>query len=965
MEKRKLAIFSIIFLVMLLVSCGKSFNVDFDLDGGTSETIINTQKVKDGDLLEKPINPTKENHTFLGWIIDGEFWDFENDKVRKDIKLKAFWEINEYIVLFNSLEGVPTPPQQIIAIGEKASKPENPELEGNEFLGWYLGDELFDFNNDITENINLIAKWEKEVYTVTFLFEEEGDILEIQQQTYGNKISLIEEPEREYATFLGWYYEGKKWNFDNPIKSDMVLFAKWNIYYEMYLNDLEEYYKDTLGSFNFRPLEDVLLIDKIKGMEIAWSSSDADYFTNDGEVILPEKGTPAVKIYLKASITPAYYIIFSFEILNYDPEEPPSFTLTEEYEEIITVNFNKTYNPLKGVKVIDAFDGDITNQIVVENVVDTTNYGMHAVALTITNSFGKTNTLTRQIEVIWNYDVTFIGHAGSYYGLMNSEEAVLYAIEVLKYQAVEVDLKQTKDGVFVLSHDDTFGGYTIASTNWSTLKNVTVTASRNAGIPAQNGSVTGSPYTTGLLTLERFLQICKTHNVKAVIELKSSPGITNTNQSRMQAFIDVVEANDMINNIILLGSQYNALIWTRNNGYEFIPCQYLVNSMESQTFLDRCINNNLDISVNISYDNSNQWIAKYKANGLKVAVYTFNQYQDYNVIQSWIDKGVDYVTTDWHIMSNLNLPETDNEPKETFTVTFKDYDGTILKTVITEEGSPAIEPTNMTRLGYTFIGWSESVTAVIKNLTVTAIYEINTYTITYNPNVYGTELASFTNKTAFVNEFYNDFYEWLLDYGKDLNSITVSGNKITINLNGVNKTVNNVSELKAVDIYDFEKTFGTLIYKPFNRLSNDPVVMDESNKYFLNTSPYKLKYEPLDAWFLNAMVNEYTTYDRGYNQASGGRVQIMFRFHQWQQGTSIAQFNTLPKKNIVTDEPDFNYELPTTNKTYTVNDDFNLPLATGEKVFLGWYLDSDCTISITKIQLNSTGNITVYAKWGL
>ena len=32
----------------------------------------------------------------------------------------------------------------------------------NKFLGWYLDGESFDFDTIITQNINLIAKWEKE-----------------------------------------------------------------------------------------------------------------------------------------------------------------------------------------------------------------------------------------------------------------------------------------------------------------------------------------------------------------------------------------------------------------------------------------------------------------------------------------------------------------------------------------------------------------------------------------------------------------------------------------------------------------------------------------------------------------------------------------------------------------------------------------------------------------------------------
>ena len=65
-----------------------------------------------------------------------------------------------------------------------------------------------------------------------------------------------------------------------------------------------------------------------------------------------------------------------------------------------------------------------------------------------------------------------------------------------------------------------------------------------------------------------------------------------------------------------------------------------------------------------------------------------------------------------------------NEPAvETFTVTFVDYDGTVLKTEIVESGKRAIPPTDPVRESYTFTGWDQAFDNVTTNLTVTAQYE--------------------------------------------------------------------------------------------------------------------------------------------------------------------------------------------------------------------------------------------------
>ncbi len=66
-----------------------------------------------------------------------------------------------------------------------------------------------------------------------------------------------------------------------------------------------------------------------------------------------------------------------------------------------------------------------------------------------------------------------------------------------------------------------------------------------------------------------------------------------------------------------------------------------------------------------------------------------------------------------------------------YTVTFNDYDGSVLKTESVDYLTDATAPSNPERTGYTFIGWSVSFDAVTADLTVTAEYEINQYTVTF------------------------------------------------------------------------------------------------------------------------------------------------------------------------------------------------------------------------------------------
>ena len=67
----------------------------------------------------------------------------------------------------------------------------------------------------------------------------------------------------------------------------------------------------------------------------------------------------------------------------------------------------------------------------------------------------------------------------------------------------------------------------------------------------------------------------------------------------------------------------------------------------------------------------------------------------------------------------------------THTVTFKDWDGTVLKTEIVNNGSAATAPDEPTRPDYAFIGWDEDFSNITSDLTVTAQYEINKYEVVF------------------------------------------------------------------------------------------------------------------------------------------------------------------------------------------------------------------------------------------
>lgn len=88
-----------------------------------------------------------------------------------------------------------------------------------------------------------------------------------------------------------------------------------------------------------------------------------------------------------------------------------------------------------------------------------------------------------------------------------------------------------------------------------------------------------------------------------------------------------------------------------------------------------------------------------------------------------------YEFTGWdtdfsNVTSNLVVRALYNKLPERYTVTFVDFDGTVLKAEADIlEGGAATPPANPIREGYDFIGWDKEFTNVTESITVTALYK--------------------------------------------------------------------------------------------------------------------------------------------------------------------------------------------------------------------------------------------------
>ena len=161
----------------------------------------------------------------------------------------------------------------------------------------------------------------------------------------------------------------------------------------------------------------------------------------------------------------------------------------------------------------------------------------------------------------------FAGHRGSYRGVENTEEAMMNGINHYGYTGLEIDVKTTSDGVCVCWHDDDLSrvghNVTIASTKWEDLKDLTLTQTRS-----------GVTYTAKLLTVDRYLEICKEHNIFPIIELKWASGINNNDMSRFPGLYKLIEKHGLVEEARILTSMQKSLEYVRTN-FPKLQCQFL------------------------------------------------------------------------------------------------------------------------------------------------------------------------------------------------------------------------------------------------------------------------------------------------------------------------------------------------------------------------------------------------------
>ena len=222
--------------------------------------------IKKGERIYEPIEPIISGYIFRGWYLNSTPYNFQN-VINNDTTIVASWEIGdpnpplEENVLVTYNYNMPGINLAVIKVnkGSKTIEPLAPERINYRFLGWYLNNELFDFDTNLNDSITLKAEWVEEIIepvvhdvSVLFYFDNGTSPISIKIES-GTKVIEPKSPTKEGYTFVGWFkniLDTVPYNFQAHLTTDLSLIAK---YEESGLEppDPDPVIEDVLIQFNY------------------------------------------------------------------------------------------------------------------------------------------------------------------------------------------------------------------------------------------------------------------------------------------------------------------------------------------------------------------------------------------------------------------------------------------------------------------------------------------------------------------------------------------------------------------------------------------------------------------------------------------------------------------------------------------------------------------------------------------
>lgn len=134
-----------------------------------------------------------------------------------------------------------------VSKGRTLEQPQDPQLDGHIFLGWYTdieGGEKWNFSKPVDRDMNLYARWQPISLSITFHLDPAGQHIVKQDVYYGSEAEVPQLTEVTGYRFAGWATDldgDDPWHPMNRVYEDSVIYAQWEaIQYQLFYHVDEE-----------------------------------------------------------------------------------------------------------------------------------------------------------------------------------------------------------------------------------------------------------------------------------------------------------------------------------------------------------------------------------------------------------------------------------------------------------------------------------------------------------------------------------------------------------------------------------------------------------------------------------------------------------------------------------------------------------------------------------------------------
>ncbi len=180
----------------------------------TGDSVIQDITADYGSSVTAPDDPVRTGYTFTGWSAQ-----VPSTMPAADTVLTAKWNVNQYTIVFDSAGGSAVA-SIVQDYGSDIVTPANPTRTGYTFTGWSSQIPVKMPATDMT----ITAQWSINQYTISFLNTGDSVIQDITAD-YGSPVTAPDDPVRTGYTFTGWSAQIPS----TMPASDTALIAKWSV----------------------------------------------------------------------------------------------------------------------------------------------------------------------------------------------------------------------------------------------------------------------------------------------------------------------------------------------------------------------------------------------------------------------------------------------------------------------------------------------------------------------------------------------------------------------------------------------------------------------------------------------------------------------------------------------------------------------------------------------------------------